>query len=573
MCLVIIACTLTVTSSQQSLLIEPKETIAVRGENITLTCHFATLNTSQSDDRFWWLRPDHNFRFVRNEAVLLGSLQRERYSVRLDRDAGTYSLTIRKVQLLDGGKFMCSYRRDRAVDTFSSETATMTVLSPPPGGYPRCPYYTKSNLILSPSKRIALTCPKVDSWNVEPDTRQNQRSKNVYFSWGVLEGFLLQNGTSLLSYSSRAPSGEGTFCMTDHPILGRYPDRCSLVHDAESAVVLIQPAGVHIRVGENMTFACKVNSAIEGVRYEWIIPSNLPSERIQINQEGSRITVINVQETEQKINPQSIGCTVTLEDGKQINALANVTVIPLHGRLHVQSDRNVENVDLLAKGEDRVIPGRPTGDEEAPQKSPKNSFKEFVTNPEKMAIVFGPSLAVIIFFVLFYALLRFAVNKKVTVVQPPRIVTTSPDAVRKQSNTSNPETAFQVPAFSRSYSDATSYRFSRNFDIHNSFQEGDIQTNMDCGERNVPNVHHSTPRADPRMNVSMPSLQYKSNTLPSSKSKRSQDLPPPPNSFIDLPHEVAKSSSYLELPSVDWRPKRSVHFAKTPPKQMKKVKK
>lgn len=576
LCLIAV-CSIGLILAQDSLVVRPTESIAVQGENVTLTCHFERHNTSSSgDDRFWWLRPEHNFRFVRNEAVLLGSLQRERYSVQLNREAGTYSLIIRNVQLLDGGKFTCSHRRDRYGAAISSEVATLTVLAPPPGGYPLCPFFPKSNLILSPTKRVALTCPPLSFMNSRYDEERDQRNGNIYFNWGVLEGFILQNRTTLLSYSpGKVPQG-GTFCMTDHQILGHFPDRCSLVQEADVTTVLIQPAGVHVRVGENMTFDCKVHGAIQGIQYEWGIPSNLPSERIQIIKEGSKVTLINIHETAKRLNPQSISCKVTLENGVLKQAVANVTVIDHHHENHrVRNDDDIRNIMTSpTENSDLGHPVNSQEEDQPSQKFSKLSFRDFVTNPEKMAIVIGPSLAVIVFFLCFYIMLKSAVNKKVTVMTPPRIITTPPsDSFNKKANTGR-ETPVHIPAFSRSYSDATSYRFSRNFDIHNSFQEDGCSSDaLDRNVGNIPTVRRNSKRRDEqRMNASMPSLIYKSNTLPS-KGKRHLDLPPPPNSFMDLPQEAARSDSYIEPHSVEWRPKRSVHFATMPSKQMKKVKK
>ena len=367
---------------------EPQDVISLKGDTVMINCIVAGRNTTRSDQKFWWYKPDRGQYISRNWALYLQEPESDRFGIMLDKHLGVYSLIIRNVSENDGGQYQCIFRQNDEAEDFSGLT-TLTVLTPPEEGYAKCTTYPRSNLLLSPRGDKALSCQS-------PSTQDSQLRSNltVYHIWALekshLNAFFLQNKTVLLSEAAPkgTPNSPTLFCALDKPdILGPHPERCQLIKKPQKAQASVMPASATVNFGDNVNFTCHSEDVAVVTEYSWYFSKPVPSVGMAILDNGQ---VMSIEKLALFDGTVQITCRVKTEWGLAATATADLSAVML-GNIVAGNDSIVDPKSNSSSN---------TDDEEESMNIahiiPKEKSSNMLTN---VSYLIGPGLGVILLFI------------------------------------------------------------------------------------------------------------------------------------------------------------------------------
>nr|XP_054767402.1 uncharacterized protein LOC129274655 [Lytechinus pictus] len=444
---------------------KPGEIIALRGNLVMLNCFVNGRNvTNPGEHKFWWYRVDRNVVVSKNLMITAPDLDSDRYSVLLDKYRGVYSLVIRNVSEADGGLYQCLLRQSRNGPQDASDSASLTVLTPPTDGYKPCTMFTQSNIILSPQGNRALKCPKSTDSFWRSASSNVATNETVYHSWTanrqVLHAFFLQNKTTLLSESSTTGSGnqDTVYCAVNSSMLQQFPNRCKLIPRATSTKATITPPITDVPNGSNVNFTCSHEDIAVAIDYTWDIPVELEVAGIQFMRNGRTIILKSIRGNWGEM--LNIVCQVTTEWNVKANATA--TIAFLHKMI------TTPIVNAIAKGEigkkpDVVLPPVVPDEAQRPSKSGNPALKN-------ISILIGPALGVIILFLLAVIFALCMTKRKTSSKHQFRLnhqIAPSVEHHKAVTLRSNGKPSNRNSRSSRRFSDSFTYRFSKDCEYEN----------------------------------------------------------------------------------------------------------
>ncbi|XP_071484210.1 uncharacterized protein [Diadema antillarum] len=532
-----IACNIGSSTGRLQWRMKPSEIIALQGNLVMLNCFVDGRNTtSPGEHKFWWYRPDRNIIVSKNLLITAHDPGSDRYSLLLDKYRGVYSLVIRNVSQNDGGLYQCLLKQSRNGPQEYSETASLTVLTPPSQGYTPCTVYKASNIILSPSGNRALQCPDVANTFWSDSTHSAPPNETVYHSWTedkhVLHAFFLQNKTSLLSESNGADTA---YCAVNSSMLQTSPNRCRLIPRPTSTTAAIFPPLIDIPSGATLNFTCSHHDSAKAIDYSWDLPTDLNVGGIKFMKNGEIVVLENMQgDWGHMLN---IVCRVTTEWGLKANATATVAF------LHKKISTTTEDTTTTIMQTTTEVYGPVLPDE---TQKPRGVSAVSPPNPalKNISILIGPALGVIILFLLavIFALCvtKHQTSSKQKIKLSPQIAPSMEHHKAVTLRSSNKPSTNRNSRASRRFSDSFTYRFSRDCEYENIEAYMAKKGQFLGGTSSFQDDSNPPLEANVRVKIEMPSTL--STSMPALNASRIT-----PHSDMDNPSHIFNGQIYKPL--------------------------
>ena len=513
---------------------EPKDIIALQGDTVMLNCIISGRNSTRSEHKFWWYKPDRGQYISRNWALYVQEPHVSRFTVLLDKHLGVYSLVIRNVTEYDGGQYQCIFRQNDEQESFSSLT-TLTVLTPPPEGYPKCTTYPKSRLVLSPLETKTLHCPTPSA---EPNSKSNL---TVYHVWthqkDLVHAFFLQNKTTLLSQAKPKGTPESkapvAYCTLDDPaILGPHPDRCRLLVTPQKTSARILPGEITARLGESVNYTCHSEDIAMVTDSSWQFSKPIPSVGLSVNDNGQVLSLEKLSRVESSVK---ITCMVRTEWGLTAEAMADLTTIASSAMNIVDNSTTVPSTGT-SDNSSSVI------DDESDSTKIAKIIPEEKNTMKNIGFLIGPGLGVLLLFIgaILLACCIIKWKTKGKKVRRGNFKTRdTPVTLRTVTKNQNRNSS----TMSRRFSD--SYRYDGNHGVGNyeNFQTISAHQNSAFlrgvssfqGQNGGPN---SPLEANVKVHIEMPNLSASLPALNMYKVSTNGKDPPPPPPLPEKPEDA-----------------------------------
>ncbi|XP_072021922.1 uncharacterized protein [Amphiura filiformis] len=242
----------------------PSHVVAIQGDNILFNCvvgphvtqtlSWKDIDTGNFLTKGPGIDPGQNF----------DKSTRDRFKLFGDRANGEYHLQIRGLVGDDGGRYACYYYDEATATDIHSTIVTLSVMTPPHEGYPRCstePEFTR----LDVGDNITLVCesrggnpPAALTWIRERDI------VNVRYTPNNIQPI------NKISFVLTEQDKDKKFvCLARNPAT-KQPISCSVKPLRSSIGLRITPPTMRANPGSAATFNC-ISEPVPGLVYTWYV--------------------------------------------------------------------------------------------------------------------------------------------------------------------------------------------------------------------------------------------------------------------------------------------------------------
>ena len=268
----------------------PDHIVAIQGDTILFRCGVGShvdatlswkdIDTSKSLSKAAGIDPEQIFQ----------KSTRERLRVIGDRQNGEYHLQIRNVVGEDGGRYACYYFDAETGTDRHSNIVTLTVMTPPAQGYPKCttePAFSQKGV----GDNVTLVCesrggnpPAALTWI------RNREILDVMYTPGNARA-LNRHEVTL----TQSDMDVRYVCLARNPAT-KQPLSCSVKPLRSRIGVRIQPSTQKIIPGQQAVYTC-VAEVVPGLVYTWYVNDRRVDDshrRYKIKRSGMRLKVYPV---------------------------------------------------------------------------------------------------------------------------------------------------------------------------------------------------------------------------------------------------------------------------------------